>query len=111
MAATYSRLPGHLNRAGHNWDNITDSDTPASAKIEGGKYGVIATGTFAKTVEIQWSPDDVTYISIDPVNLLFSAAGAYNFEMPAGYIKPVMAGSGTTDIDLWVNPLPSVSAG
>ena len=101
----------HKNRKAVWWENLTDADTGQEVQLEGGKYCVVAIGTFNKTVELQYSPDDgTTWVSIDSTNLNFSAAGMYNMEVPRGKFKPVLAGAGVTDVDLYVTPLPSDAA-
>jgi len=100
----------HKNRQAVYWENLTEGDTGNAVYLGGGIYNVTAVGTFGQSAELQYSPDGTNYVSIDSTNLTFSAAGTYNFEMPRGYYKPVLSGSGTTDIDFYVAPLPSDAA-
>lgn len=100
----------HKNRKAVLWENLTEGDTGDAAYLEGGIYNVTAVGTFGQSAELQYSPDNSSFVSIDSTNLTFSTAGTYNFEMPRGYYKPVLAGSGTTDINFYVAPLPSDAA-
>lgn len=108
MAFTYIKTDGDPD-ATHKWEALTQSDAPEGRKIKGGKYTVHAQGNFAgsATVELQYATDNSDFVSIDSTNLLFSAEGVYNFEIANGYVKPVVsAGSGSTDIDLVVKPIP-----
>ena len=100
----------HKNRKAVLWENLTEDDTGNAAYLEGGIYNVTAVGTFGQSAELQYSPDNSAFVSIDSTNLTFSAARTYNFEMPRGWYKPVLSGSGTTDIDIYVSPLPSDTA-
>jgi hypothetical protein len=88
----------------HFWEAITDGDDGSAVKVLGGKYACGAYGNFAGSADLafQYSPDGTNgYFEISGASFL--AAGHLVFEVPDGYIKPVMgSGNGSTDVDAWL---------
>lgn len=89
------------------WENVTESDTPLKLETEGfADRTVQVSGTFGgETVTIQGSNDDVNYINLTDhlgVDLAFSSGnGIALIAQSPRYIKPVVAGAGTsTDLDI-----------
>lgn len=87
------------------WVGILTADDGAPAPLKGGKYAGIAQGVFGITPSLAWnySPDGVVYTAL-PSPL--TAAGLSVYDLPDGFIKPVMGGGdGTTLLNVWFRPI------
>lgn len=88
-----------------SWAGILTADDGAPAPLKGGKYAGIALGVFGATPSLAWnySPDGVTYVAL--ANPL-TAAGVVVYDLPDGFIKPVMGGGdGTTLLAAYFRPI------
>ena len=95
------------NRPSYTWDEVTESDTMDSVRIEGGKYTCTVEGTFGGTsIEFQYSKTGDDFHTIDSDNLTFTAAGSYNIEAARGYVKPVRTGGSSTDVNVFLTAIP-----
>lgn len=88
------------------WTPITEADTPAGTYISGGRYTYTVAGTFGGTsIALQYSKDGSSYHAIDATNLTFTAAGSYNLEIGAGWLKPVRTGGSSTSVSCYLTPI------
>lgn len=88
-----------------SWAGILTTDTGDAAPIRGGKYAGIALGTFGAAPSMAWqySPDGVTYVALANPH---TAAGVVVYDLPDGFIKPVMGGGdGTTNLAVYFRPI------
>lgn len=88
-----------------SWAGILTTDDGAPAPIKGGKYAGIAQGTFGVSPSLAWnySPDGVTYTALANPH---TAAGVVVYDLPDGFIKPVMGGGdGTTNLAAYFRPI------
>lgn len=102
------------NRNAYKWDNITSADDPVAVKIEGGLYACSVEGTpGGASIEFQFSRSGTTgtFHSLDATNLTFTDQGSYGLRLSRGFILPVrQGGSGTTDLDAYLTPMPDEAA-
>lgn len=89
----------------HSWKGLFQNNAALGAAIDGGTYTYIAEGTFGGgTVKLQYSRSGKYYHDLDD-ELSLTASGSKNIEIAAGHIKPVISGSSSAEVNVYVSPI------
>jgi hypothetical protein len=92
----------------YNWDGVSEGDTFNAAQVVRTPYSVTmqATGTFGgATIELHGSVDGTNYAALNDLSgtaIGLTAAGIASIGDAVLYIKPVISGGTSSDVDVHV---------